>query len=307
MSKASRNHHYVPQGYLKRWTTQPENKLCVFQWNANSLAVRRSATAGTGYAKGLYSSEHHPEFADTLETAVMAPIDDAASRLLDVFNSSEGRLEGLDGNDLDAWSRFIMTLMHRSPGRIATIRADWYRLIEQMEARPTDEMRASYAAARLPGQPERVEDHIREYRALNRPEDVDRAILNTLAHVQTADELAAGIASMMHSIVDVSGAKFELLTSDRPLDQWAPEGAADLLFTLAISPTKLWVASTKASWLLFNAMTEKTQLVRRYNKAVCNGAERFVYGTSDAQMRFVENNFPKPKAADRAESFMTQG
>ena len=40
----------------------------------------------------------------------MAPIDDAASRLLDVFNSAEGRLDTLDGDDLDAWARFIMTL-----------------------------------------------------------------------------------------------------------------------------------------------------------------------------------------------------
>lgn len=283
------NHHYVPQGYLKRWLSGNDVMLTRFQHNPKELTPLRVTTAGTGYDKDLYTSKLNPQFGDRLETEFMQKVDSDASKLIDLFSAPT--IPELTKAQLDGWTRFLMSLMHRSPARVASLKK---RFAETLAVTPidlTDDLRADYAARHRPEDPPTLE----EYLAMKRPQDADLGGLLTVANVSNSEKIGTTINGMVKHVIHLRASKHELLTSDCPLIQ---EGGLDkpmAFLMLAIGPRHLFVATNtqhRMSQILANV--DSGEVTRFNNVSVCQQAERFVFGTNASQSGLVKKFFPRP-------------
>lgn len=285
------DHHYVPQGYLKRWLSGNDIRLTRFQHNHKEVVPLRVATAGTGYEKDLYTSKLNPQLSDRLEKEFMQIVDSDASKMIDLFTDPSGVLPDLTKSQLDGWTRFLMSLMHRSPARVADLKKRFAEVLARTPVEITDELRESYVANHRPEDPPTLE----EYLAMKRPQDAELGGLMTIANVSNSEKIGTTINKMVKSVIHLKGSKHELLASDRPLIQ---EGGLEhpmAFLMLAIGPRHLFVATNtqhRMSQILANV--DSGEVTRFNNVSVCQQAECFVYGTNASQLNLVKKFFPRP-------------
>lgn len=297
MANRTAAHHYIPRGYLKRWATQSDGNLCRFKWTPGGLSALRLAPAATGYEPHLYTSQLDPSVGDRLEREIMAPIDNVASKVLDVFNSEPLSLSGLSSTERDGFARFVMSLMHRSPARLGEVKAQWSKTWHGLALNITEVERASYAAEKRPHDPERLEDYIADYRAKSGPSEIEVGALNMVAMLSDSQTIGTLINGMWQTIIKLETAEHELLTSDRPLLGEGPLRDDGAYLMLAVGPRRLWLAAHSKARL--ENLIDADAMVASYNVGVCKNAEKFVYGTTGALREFVAQHFAKPAMAQR--------
>jgi len=88
----------------------------------------------------------------------------------------------------------------------------------------------------------------------------------------------------------VDGAKFEFLTSDRPIIMTNGIGRKEGHVALPLSPHILFIAANERDTLRQIASMSGRDLVLRCNEMVVQQAERQVYGRTDQALRFVERH-----------------
>jgi hypothetical protein len=109
-------HHYVPRFYLKQWVGR-DARICEFSPPYREVKPRMTHPDGTGCLRGHYTfSELPPAAANFLERRFLDFADKQANTALQqlLINNVE-----LEANNQSGWSRFIMSLIHRTP-RITT-------------------------------------------------------------------------------------------------------------------------------------------------------------------------------------------
>lgn len=287
------DHHYVPQGYLKRWLSGNDIRLTRFQHNYKEVVPLRVATAATGYEKDLYTSKLNPQLSDRLEREFMQVVDSDASKLIDLFTDPSGTLPPLNKSQLDGWTRFLMSLMHRSPARVADLKRRFAEVLANTPIAITDDLRADYNARRGEGDPPTLEEYI----ARRQPQDAELGGLMTIANVSNSEKIGTTINKMIKHVVHLKTSKHELLASDRPLIQ---EGGLDnpmAFLMLAIGPRHLFIATnTQHRMAQILANVASNEVTRFNNVSICQQAERFVYGTNASQLNLVRKFFHRPVA-----------
>jgi hypothetical protein len=123
MKNEGNKHHYLPVFYLKSWTGA-DGRLCEFSRPYTlkpgrvmpakvPVKPRRTHPDGTGYVRGLNTFRTLPTaLADFLENRFLKRADDFASQALSRFLEDD---VNLDVEIKSGWSRFILTLLHRTP------------------------------------------------------------------------------------------------------------------------------------------------------------------------------------------------
>lgn len=216
------------------------------------------------------------EAAHEFEEAFMSPAD---SRSADAL----GKIENDDGTPWteklrDGWTRFLLSLMVRSPEALSHI---WDRLLQVAK---TSNLQKEYERSiRQPSDPERYADMLR---ALD-PQAHSSATLLVVARLINSGRLGMAINGMEWFAPNLQ-ASVELLTSDRPLviGRLADQQA---YIAVPIGPTRLFVGATnRQSYLAFRKQ-EDEKLVREVNATIAGQAVRYVWGTDDRQLRFVQN------------------
>jgi hypothetical protein len=109
-----------------------------------------------------------------------------------------------------------------------------------------------------------------------------RSVLPRLIDDPSSGDL---IINMSWRVIDVSSAKFELLTSDRPLFRAHDRKSQRSLIALPLNPKRLFTATHK---LNINSM-KIDLLVSMMNDFVVRHAIRRVYGSNTRQVQFVTN------------------
>ncbi len=279
-------HHYIPRGYLKRWATGADGKLCVFHHHPRGLTFTRQTAAQTGYRKHLYTATLNPQFADKLEREFMSKVDDEASKLIDLFTL--GAIPELDAKQRDGWTRFLMSLMYRSPEGVARIREKFAEILSRSPIEITPEMRTEYATKRIPEHPESLEDYL----AMMRPRDVELGTMMSVANVSDMEGPGTKINAMEQRVLHLQASKRELLTSDRPLIMSAGLDDPTCFLMLAISPRHLFIAThTKERMAQILHHVDSGAVTKFNNQGVCERAEQFVYGTDASQVNCVKKFF----------------
>ena len=285
------DHHYIPKGYLKRWSNPADGKITTFEHRYEGLRARPSAPSGTGYVPHLYTAKLNPDVGDLVETELLQRIDSDAARLLDRFTSG-GPLE-FEPDERSAWSLFLLSLMHRSPGRIDHFDKRVAEAFPSFADGVPAEVEAEYAIHRRPDDPQTIGEFFRTAA----PKDVELGRTILLRQLLTSERVGNALNSMQRGVVRFRNTKHNLLTSDKPLIVTNGLELPDVVVMLALSPEHLFLSAHDAKQLEpYGDPANAAKVIRFNNIKVCEQAERYVYSTSTAQQSFVAKYFSRPSS-----------
>jgi hypothetical protein len=178
----------------------------------------------------------------------------------------------------DGWSRFIMSMTHRTPEKVEWFSRVWGAQFEEAvaDARAEEERLAKEAGA--PYVPKPVDLEVRRGMSFGR-------VIQSVVDDANVGKLING---MQWAVVELHEG-FELLTSDRPIVMTNGLKQPDSHIVVPISPRKMFVAAhTRKKIDEINSMGADA-LAKTCNEVVVSQSHRFVYGTDDRQIRFVDN------------------
>jgi Protein of unknown function (DUF4238) len=237
---------------------------------------------GTGYVRSLYTfSELEPAAADFLEQQFLLRSDDRAHEVLQRLLANQLQF------DLDLrsrWSRFLMTMIHRSPEGLARLKA---AIIEGLPAALT-EFRRRYEAMRK----NENDPTFEEFSASLSDADVAGSVLLVIQNIMNSQLTGAALNAMNWSIIRIPPrARYPLLTSNRPLIMPGGLGKPFGHLFMPIAPNCVFVAYQHQTTLeqIQARSSDPSAFPELINDRVVRQARRYVWGTNDVQLRFVKN------------------
>jgi hypothetical protein len=142
-------------------------------------------------------------------------------------------------------------------------------------------MEARYAAARKPEDPPTFLGWLHR----NEPNLADNAALQMGKVLMDHDRIGADINNFKWSTITTHGARFDLLTSDRPIVMPLSLGRKDAFILMPIGPRRAFLATRQPRSFDANDLT------MRLNRAVVGAAIKYVYGTDEKQRSFIQKRF----------------
>ena len=277
-TKQGDKHHYLPKFYLKQWAGR-DGRLCEFSRPYKELKPRMTFPDGTGYIRGLYTLKTlPPEAANFLEGQFLMRADHRAHEAL--CSLLQDKVE-LDAKHQNAWSRFLMTLIHRTPENIA-------RMVEKVRHEmpgSIEEFRPEYEklAQRVPNAPT-----LDQLLAGFSPADYDSFLLTTLCRLMDSQLLGTAFNNMIWGVFHLRNCRYPLLTSDRPIIMTNGLQKPGAHIVMPVSPNRVFVAvDTPQTADKLVAEADHSKFGERINDLVARQARKFVYGTDDRQLSFV--------------------
>ncbi|ARO31722.1 hypothetical protein NXC14_CH03837 [Rhizobium sp. NXC14] len=283
----SHKHHYIPQFYMKRWTGG-DGQLEIYEKHPRGVNNRRGAPKSTGYQRKLYAMDGFPnEEASAFEKVFFEPADTKASLALAAME----RGKFISSTELrSGWSRFLMGLLLRCPEDVAIFRDNWDDYLSDTSV----EIEERYAAQRKKGDPETLVAMIKSRPLKDRQLTMFRIFKTLLDHKNVGNH----INQMEWQVLDLSDARFQLLTSDRPIVRTNGLKGEGGHLGLAVSPTALFVATNTKEFMKQILRADPNELVRANNERVVEGAAKYVYAADRTQARFIQNHIgriPEPR------------
>jgi hypothetical protein len=183
-----------------------------------------------------------------------------------------------------------MTLIYRNPESLERLR----KRVMRNYPRALASIRDSYATLRDSDDPETFE----EFAAGKHDAAVERVALGVLQGIMDSTQVGNVLNRMIWGIISTTGARFPLLTSDRPLVTTMKLGSNESHIVMPISPNRAFVAAgseeTKARIIEADRCG---RFATELNDRIARQARRYVYSTTDSQLRFVENRLGKMERA----------
>jgi hypothetical protein len=276
----SNNHHYVPAFYLKRWSNKNDKKLIEFSRPMGRVVKpQRKHPNATGYEKKLYKYKIEGELATPcIEETWFKPMDDLASKALDLIEMSNGNIQ-IDPGMRTAWAKFIRSLGMRTPDDIAALKRNyedaWRSLV------PEDEM--VYAEIRKAGDPQSA----REYVDATNPAIIENSALDLIPRLNSDEPIIKLICNFHWFVLDVKASDHELLTSDKPIMRTALD-IEKAYIMLPIGPRKAFWAVNSRHFAEEIQSRVRRDWVERINRHVLEQATKYAFGRTDAPLRFVD-------------------
>ena len=271
-------HHYIPVFYSKGWAG-PDGRLCEFSRPYDVVKPKRVHPDGTGYVRGLYTvPRNEPIVAEFIEKEFFRITNSKASDVLRMLRT--GQPIEWNSDNRSAWSRFIISLMIRSPDYVARMAAE---VVGFFDPTSTD-LNDKYRQIRRPTDPETYEEYI----ALT-GHPAGRASAIAMQTIIDSPRMGGHLNQMRWSIVTFKNARHTLLTSDRPIIMTNGLVKPRDHLAIPIGPLALFVATNiEESDNIIRNMNPRA-LMEQVNDRVASQAKRFVYGIDDSQRRFVAN------------------
>jgi len=282
-----RKHHHLPVFYLDRWTGE-DGRLCQFSRPHKDIVSHRKHPAQTGYIERLYELPGlPPEKAQRIEQGFMQRLDSLAATALTMLENDNPRITR-ESQPRSAWSRFIMSLLMRTPSDIAALKSgvaeEWARRIPELEAK--------YAAKRGPNDPATLE----EYLAQRSSDDVEQWAMSLLPSLIDHTKIGELLNNMRWLVRRIGSDAGEFLTSDRPIVMsWTLTERNAYLF-LPISPKTVFVAVNDLETQRMIEERNPDEQVEAINRFVAGRAVKFVYARNDSVLEYVRQHMgTKPR------------
>jgi hypothetical protein len=187
-----------------------------------------------------------------------------------------------------AWTRFVLSLLIRYPESVSEMKLHLRKNVERL-----------YLETRKPEEPETFA----EYEAKMETNELARLHAKLMMDLMLDSRMGRLIFGMHWGVVSFTNHRYELLTSDRPVvSNQFPISANHMC--LPISPTMLFFAcATEQAGAEFRQLDSR-DVMKVMNEFVAGRARKYVWGTDDRQLRFVENRLgrkklPEPYGIDR--------
>ena len=276
------DNHYIPIFYQKRWAVHSDKRVCVYSRPHKEVHVQRKRPKGVGFVRDLYTvANTDPAVATYLERRFFQATDDLASKALEVIEAGRWQ-QTMDMGVRSGWTRFIMSLLHRNPERIAesfqTVSRYVTMLKPQYERRYQLKRDASYPAT------------FEEYWQVMLSEILDRPGIRL---IQTSiDTEAAGqhFNNLVWGVLDFKSSH-TFLTGDRPIIMTNGMIRPDAHLVIPIGPHKLFIAARTID--LANELRRESAdgVVTRVNDRIVRQARRFCLGIDDSYRAFFGERF----------------
>ncbi len=294
----AKKHHFLPVFYLKQWAGADHRLVEFKRPYAATVKPRRTHPQGTGWIDKLYALEGVAgEAAVEFETQFLSPVDSRAAEALAVMRGETP--DDFTPEQRMAWASFICSLLARMPDDIAKlkkyVRSDWLITIPGLIE--------AYQQNKAPSDP----DTIQEYIARTTDPLFEEGAMAVGRRVMAHEGVTRGIAGMGWSILSVEQAKHELLTSDRPVLYTDLFGHKDSHLAMPIGPRHIFFAAKERRFVeQIKGENSQDGLVAKMNQFIVENANSYVYGSTDAQLRYVQNRMGKnrvPSLIDRLHNY----
>jgi hypothetical protein len=278
--------HYIPVFYLKQWVG-PDNKMCEFSRPYKEVKALRKHPKGTGYEPDLYAIDELPlDRRHMLERDFMKQVDQYASNVLKVLLADGQLTFGL--KEKVAWSRFILSLIQRSPDRVAWLCKNFDHMRDNELARLRN-FRSSIGNVADLAAFDNFQKSIRPSAQAVEKALVIQAMINLPNVVER-------ITKMRWHVVHLKNSAYRLLTSDQPVVTSDGLQYANSYILFPVSPTAIFVATNSSNTELeIDRLIRSDRFVSTINGQICIQAEKYVYDCDDTQLTFVENRLGKSK------------
>lgn len=284
----SRRHHYVPVFYLKRWETG--GRVCQYSRPHRKVVPQLKAPNAAGFEVDLYSVPGFPpEHRTMLEDHFLKQVDQLASDALDVMLDQGQGPAALSPKLRDGWSRFVMSLHHRSPTRLAALKERCRRYVSANMS----QYEQLFHEKRAPDDPRSFDDFCDD---LNRDAD-QRLWAEVFRRAVDSQRVGDFLNRMTWHVVGIDGSDHSFLTSDHPLVTSNGLDRPDGHIVLPLGPSTMFVATNTEEMLAQIRASPIRALQAHINDVVVRQASRFVYGRDDQQLRFVENRLARQAAS----------
>jgi Protein of unknown function (DUF4238) len=272
---------------MKPWTGV-DGKVVEYRQPHKELLEERSTPKQTGFAKHLYANENKDDPAEkqALESGFMSWVDNNASNAHQHLLVSQRETMATDL--IIDWTRFLMSLLHRSPDRIAYLNAK----ISTYDLELVSDIKERYHQHRGPNDPETFEDWL-ELRPNLLTDSVPDIRVGLLRSLIDSPRVGTVLANMKWEVIRFASPKFGFLTGDLPLMISDGLESEKSFVLLAISPKDLFVAATKRATIeYFRSQTQKA-LETACNDACVRQSRHVIVAANGAQRTFISKRFLK--------------
>lgn len=230
----------------------------------SSVHAKRVAPKSVGFRKHLYSypRPENPAHQETIEREFLQIIDSKGAAALSKVEANQP----LTPNDKAALSQFVLSLMHRSPGRIDFITKELGRRIENPDWTAPD-------------------DFVRHH------------ALSLFSGLVASDLMISGMIKMLPFIINIGDHKNALLTSDRPTIISDGLHHDNSFVMLPIAPRRLLLLAHREEVPEAFAIQKTGALITALNDAIVSQAEGLVIGSRPSESWFIEKRLNRPDAS----------
>jgi hypothetical protein len=275
----SKKHHYIPAFYLRQWD-DADGLIYEFSRPHVAICSRRCAATATGFQQHLYTLDNLPaDHRVFLEDVFLKRVDQLASDALGAL--SRGMVDQLPVETLSGWSRFIISLHHRSPESLAALKS---RSSVGLEVHLKN-IENNYSEFRRESDPVTFE----EARLLLGAKWSDGFLAKLFTTVVDSGNVMSHINGMKWRVMRLTNTERTFLTSDRPIVRTSSIHAANDFLMMPIGPKELYLAVNDESTFQRIKAEPVADLVTLINDHVCRAASKYVYSADERQARFVEN------------------
>lgn len=270
-------HHYIPVFYSREWAG-PDGRLCEYTRPYREVKAQLKHPDATGYVRGLYTvPKNDPHVSEYIERHFFRITDNGAAVVAQQLRAG-GPIDWFN-MDRSSWSRFIISLMLRNPEYVALMATE----IAGFYARTDNEEK--YQELRGPDDPATFEEHV----ARRTFHPAGRMSAHALQTIIDSPTMGGQLNKMRWSVVTFAKERHTLLTSDRPIIMTnGMIGQRDHL-ALPIGPRMLFIATNNIETEQMIRVIDAGLLMAQINDRVASQARKYVYGTDNRQLRFVEN------------------
>ena len=290
MKQSRQRHHYIPEFYLKQWANpQGKYKGQVYEFckRYKGILPRPTFPAGTGYVENLYTlSGFPPDKSQIMENQFFKITDQLANDALQIL--LDDKVSNLSIDLMSGWSRFILSLIHRNPEKIAWIRT---KIANELNI-SSKEMKENYEKIRRPQDPATVEEYVEN--PSNNSREVAFGML--LKAMVDSDTIGNYLNRMKWSIIFVKNPSYPLLTSDRPVVMSDGIKYDHSYIIVPISSTALFLAVNTQETERKIQEIPIQDLIKTVNHTVVSQAVKFVYGSDERQLCFIRNRLGRKPA-----------
>lgn len=257
----SKNHHFVPQFYLRQWCGDDGNLIA--WWRVpGGLDSRQLAPAAVGYKPHLYSYSKDTvgRLRDEIEKVHFQRVDGEAPRVFQKILANKNLTE----TDVEVWAEFILNMRVRTPENVEYMKNFWKRTLRDLEVRRAtleNEEKSFYQWVKT------KEDSF--------PEDI---ALSQLPAIGGNERAMRDIKLFVWRTAAFEKSKRPLVCSDRPLIVTSGLHKEDCIVVLPVSPRLAFIAFRPGSNAERHLMSlNENELIKAINNAVVRAADKFVF------------------------------
>ncbi len=229
-------HHFVPQFYLREWYLPGCDHFLIYGRDSRGqLYARARPSKSVGFESDLYTIypdglNFQSAKSQQLESDFFAPIDNLASKVHQKMLCYG--LDSLTAQDRIDWSKFISSMLYRSPARVNEATKLSVECIEKTLSNLGPQR------MRMLNKPIFSALGV----SLNKQSLAKNLALEQIVSATASDEFVQGISSMEWALVKLPLGEDHYLTSDAPIVINAGQIKDPIyMFSLAISPKVLMV------------------------------------------------------------------